>query len=87
VYHVSLESVARILVKSGHHTAGSIETDASHIGNFGNTFYWGSGLTLMQQKLLKKFHAFHYGRRIIIVFTRVHPWISSLSQTNPIVLL
>jgi hypothetical protein len=90
MYHVCLEPFALILVQFGHLTAGRIETDGSHIGNFGITFYWGSGFTALQQtvtQLLKKFPAFYYVRRIIIVFTRVHHWVSPLSQLHPVVLL
>jgi len=64
-------------VQFGRHTAGPIETDGSHIGNFGISFYRGSGFTSMKQtlaQLLQKFPAFYYVRRIIIVFTRVCHW-------------
>jgi len=60
------------------------------LGIFGITFYWGSGFTSVQQivaQLLQKLPAFHYVRRIIIVFTRMHQRVSLLSQLHPVVLL
>jgi hypothetical protein len=87
VHLVCLEPVYLILVKVDNHTAGSIETGASHIGNFGIAFCRGSEFTLVLQtvaQLLRKFPASYDGRRIILVFARVHRWVCFLSQMNPI---